>query len=171
MFYILQNKRLQVFLVVLAAIFININTLHHQYALDDEMVIKKNMLVQKGFASIGELLATDAYKPYFSYSGADTLALTGGRYRPLSIISFALEQQLFGKTLGQDYLDAREGLQQMERIGADQKQLQAQADVVKNIDKEMEDESMRMASIRHGFQLFYYALCCVAFYFLLTVAF
>jgi hypothetical protein len=43
--------------------------------------------------------------------------------------------------------------------------------VVKNIDKEMEDESLRMASIRHGFHLFYYALCCVAFYFLLTVAF
>lgn len=171
MLFLFQNKRCQLLMVTAVAILLNLNTLSHQYALDDETVIKKNMVVQKGFAGIGELLTADAYEPYFHYAGADTLALTGGRYRPLSIVSFAIEQQLFGKTLGQQYQAARDYLQSMERLGNDARQLEAQASYVKSLEKEINDSNMSLAPVRHGFQVFWFALCCGAFYYLACLLF
>lgn len=164
-----QNKRLQLLIIIATAILLNINTLHHEYALDDEMVIKKNMLVQKGFSGIIEILRTDAYKSYFTYAGADTLALTGGRYRPLSIVSFAIEQQLFGETLGQEYLDNREQLQQMEQTGANPKQIEALVNETIALNKQIDQNTLALAPVRHAFQIIFYALCCAAFFWLLQV--
>src|SRR5690606_21601064 len=49
----------------------------------------------KGFAGIGDILTKDAYDSYYRQLNT-TNQLNGGRYRPLSIVTFAIEQQFFG---------------------------------------------------------------------------
>jgi protein O-mannosyl-transferase len=69
------------------AILLYANTFKHGYVLDDYPSIVNNEFVQKGFAGIPSILKVDFW--YFS-----NLAL--GYYRPFSIITFAIEHQLFG---------------------------------------------------------------------------
>lgn len=58
-------------------------------------MIQKNDYVQKGFRGIGKILKTDAYESFYRQMNAKQ-QLSGGRYRPLSVVTFAIEQQLFG---------------------------------------------------------------------------
>jgi len=67
------------------------NTIGNEYALDDGIVIIKNDYVQQGFKGIGKILSTDAYDSYYKQMNAGQM-LAGGRYRPLSIVVFAMEQ-------------------------------------------------------------------------------
>jgi protein O-mannosyl-transferase len=63
------------------------------YILDDEMTIWKNAYVQKGFAGLADIFASDSFMGYFQKQQS---LLEGGRYRPLSLATFAVEVQLFG---------------------------------------------------------------------------
>ncbi|MDD3860466.1 MAG: tetratricopeptide repeat protein [Bacteroidales bacterium] len=76
------------------AFIIYANTLGHQYALDDKMTYWKNEFVQNGISGIKDILTYDSTAGMF---GKDSKELEGGRYRPLSLITFALEVELFGK--------------------------------------------------------------------------
>jgi len=71
------------------------NSFQNEYALDDGIVILKNEYVQSGFKGIKKILGTDAYESYYRQMNAKQ-QLSGGRYRPLSIVTFAIGQQLFG---------------------------------------------------------------------------
>lgn len=71
------------------------NTLNNQYASDDTLVITSNEFTQKGFSGLKEIFTTDAFVGFFGERGKTLVA--GGRYRPLSIASFAIEVELFGK--------------------------------------------------------------------------
>jgi protein O-mannosyl-transferase len=71
------------------------NTLFNEYALDDGIVIEKNEYVQEGLRGIPKILSTDAYESFYRSMNASQ-QLAGGRYRPLSIVTFAIEQQFFG---------------------------------------------------------------------------
>lgn len=82
--------------VFICAFVIYANTLGHRYALDDKAVIWHNEFVQKGVAGIPDILRYDSMSGMF---GKDTRDLEGGRYRPLSLITFALEVELFGKEI------------------------------------------------------------------------
>ena len=73
------------------------NSLSNEYALDDEAVIQRNEYVQKGFSGIGKILTTDAYDSYYRQSNSNQ-HLSGGRYRPLSIVLFAIEHQIWGES-------------------------------------------------------------------------
>ncbi len=66
------------------------------YVLDDEMVIWKNTYVQDGVAGIGKIFGADSFMGYFQKK-EDLYKVEGGRYRPLSLVSFAIETELFGK--------------------------------------------------------------------------
>jgi protein O-mannosyl-transferase len=55
----------------------------------------KNGYVYQGFAGIDSILTTDAYDYYYRLFNSSN-QLTGGRYRPLSIVTFAIEQQFLG---------------------------------------------------------------------------
>ena len=68
------------------------NTISNEYAVDDTIVITKNKLTQQGFAGIPKIMTTDAFYGFF---GEDYKFVEGGRYRPLSIVTFAIEQQFF----------------------------------------------------------------------------
>lgn len=68
------------------------NTVNHDYAVDDTLVITKNKLTQKGFKGIPEIMTTDAFYGFF---GDGYKLVAGGRYRPLSIVTFAIEEEFF----------------------------------------------------------------------------
>jgi protein O-mannosyl-transferase len=72
------------------------NTLGHQYALDDGIVITENMFTEKGLAGLKGIFTKDTFYGFFKEEGKDNL-VEGGRYRPFTLAMFALEIQLFGK--------------------------------------------------------------------------
>jgi len=71
------------------------NTIHHEYALDDLVSITQNAHTLKGFSGIGKLLTKDSFDGYTSYVNL----VSGGRYRPLALITFAVEIGIFGKNI------------------------------------------------------------------------
>lgn len=85
-------------LVALAAITLifYINTINNQHALDDGIVIENNSYVLNGFGGIGKIMTTDAYDSYYKKMNAGQ-QLSGGRYRPLSEVIFAIEHEFFGE--------------------------------------------------------------------------
>lgn len=70
------------------------NTISHDYALDDAIVITENIYTQEGFAGMGDIFGTDAFEGYFKEKKN---LVAGGRYRPLSIATFAAEIGIFGQ--------------------------------------------------------------------------
>lgn len=64
------------------------------YVLDDQIVISNNNFTKKGIDGIGEILSTESFTGYF---GKQKDLVAGARYRPLSIVTFAIEQSLFGE--------------------------------------------------------------------------
>lgn len=72
------------------------NTFGHQYALDDAIVIYDNEFTVKGVEGIGDILKYDTFRGFFKVEGKDQL-VTGGRYRPLTLILFALQVEFFGQ--------------------------------------------------------------------------
>ncbi len=64
------------------------NTMQNGYVLDDSMVLAKNTIVTQGFKGIPELLKTPRLKG-FAY-------LKNENYRPLSLVVFAAEYEVFG---------------------------------------------------------------------------
>ena len=91
----LYDFKLQAIIIVIIAFICYFNTFKNEYALDDTVVIVKNEYVLEGFAGIPDILTKDAYYSYYRQLGT-TNQLSGGRYRPLSIVTFAIEQQFFG---------------------------------------------------------------------------
>lgn len=85
--------RLQILVIFLTTFLLYGNTLWNGYAVDDTIVIVKNNLTKQGFDGISEIMKTDAFYGFF---GDDYKFVAGGRYRPLSIVTFAIEYELFG---------------------------------------------------------------------------
>ena len=82
----------QLIVLLLLAFGLNFNTLFHEYALDDAVVLTGNTLVQKGVAGIPEILS---HELFYGLEKQES-DLSGGRYRPFALIVFALEVQFFG---------------------------------------------------------------------------
>lgn len=71
------------------------NTLNHEYALDDDMLVVSNSYVLQGTAGVADIMKTDVYDSYNKANQAEA-NLAGGRFRPLSLVTFAIEQQFIG---------------------------------------------------------------------------
>lgn len=82
-------------LPALAGLLVYLNTLGHDYALDDAIVITENMFTQEGVTGIPGLLKYDTFYGFFKEAGKAQL-VAGGRYRPLTPAMFAVERSLFG---------------------------------------------------------------------------
>lgn len=63
------------------------------YVLDDQIVITDNQFTKEGFSGIWDILSTESFTGYF---GSQKDLVAGARYRPLSIVTFAIEQEIFG---------------------------------------------------------------------------
>lgn len=85
--------KIQALLIFAFAFLLYANTIGHKYAVDDTIVITKNTLTTQGFAGIPEIMTTDAFYGFF---GEGYKLVEGGRYRPLSIVTFAIEHEFFG---------------------------------------------------------------------------
>jgi protein O-mannosyl-transferase len=81
-----------IFLLMAAAFLLYANTLWHGYAFDDSIVIVDNNFTKKGLAGIKELVSQDFFNGIYGEKGME---LTGGRYRPLSLVMFAVEYHYF----------------------------------------------------------------------------
>ncbi len=79
------------------AILLFANTLGHNYTQDDAIVIYDNMFTQDGFSGIPGLLSNDTFYGFFKEEGKANL-VSGGRYRPLTPVMFAIEWALFGRS-------------------------------------------------------------------------
>ncbi len=90
-----HDFRVQAIVLMLLGFILYSNTFKNEYALDDGIVIQKNDYVQQGIRGIPKILSTDAYESFYRSMSAKQ-QLSGGRYRPLSVITFAIEQQFFG---------------------------------------------------------------------------
>lgn len=88
-----NHDNLAKIIIVVFALLLYANTLGHGYALDDTLTIWKNEFVQKGFDGFGDILKYDSMAGMF---GKDVDDIEGGRYRPLSLLMFATELQIFG---------------------------------------------------------------------------
>ena len=73
-------------ILALFAFLLYVNTFHHGYVLDDYSAITINRYVQEGFAGIPKLMTVD----FWHFSNMQL-----GYYRPLSLITFAMEYQFF----------------------------------------------------------------------------
>jgi len=90
-----KEKQWQVYLLLTASFVLYFNSLFNQYAFDDSTYILENSYVQQGFQGIGKILTSDALESYIKGKGGTSYELSGGRYRPLSLVSFAIEKSLF----------------------------------------------------------------------------
>ncbi len=100
----LYTFRIQAAIVGILSFVLYINTSKNEYALDDTIVIVKNEYVYEGFAGIWDILSKDAFDSYYKQFNSSN-QLSGGRYRPLSIVTFAIEQQFFG-AIPKDKMDS-----------------------------------------------------------------
>ncbi len=88
----LTGPRSQAALVFALALALYANTLGHGFVLDDGLVLQDNAYVQKGIRGIPDILSKDS----FHGTLGESAYLSGGRYRPLSLVMFACEVSFFG---------------------------------------------------------------------------
>ena len=145
--------RLQAIIVALLAFVIYCNSFKNEFAHDDGIVIVKNEYVLEGFAGIPSILSKDAYDSYYRQLNT-TNQLHGGRYRPLSIVTFAIEQQFMGAVPPENVDSA---LKKTAAYGTT-------GDAEKILNEHMH--------VRHVFNVLWYMACVVALlYFLRYIVF
>lgn len=93
----LTNIRLQSLVLFAVAFLLYINTLGHGFVMDDRVVITENKWTQQGLSGIPRLLSEETFAGFFANENAE-ISLTGGRYRPLSPVFFAVLVQFFGNS-------------------------------------------------------------------------
>lgn len=91
-----MKKTNQYFLLVIVTFILYGNTLFHDYALDDTLVITENEYTISGFQGIDDIFSEEFFNGFFDQK--DKNLVSGGRYRPLSMVSFAIEWQLIMAT-------------------------------------------------------------------------
>ena len=78
----------------LLAIPLYANTMGNGYAVDDTMFITDNAYTKNGIRGIPDIFSHDSFEGYFNEKKS---LVSGGRYRPLSIATFAIEHQVAGE--------------------------------------------------------------------------
>lgn len=73
------------------------NSLGNRYALDDGLFITNNTYTKSGIRGIPDIFRHDSFQGYLQ---EQRQLVSGGRYRPLSIATFALEYQVAGLAPG-----------------------------------------------------------------------
>ncbi|MBP6455590.1 MAG: glycosyltransferase family 39 protein [Chitinophagaceae bacterium] len=161
---IFSQKFVPYLIISLFSILLYANTFNHQFALDDDIVICKNDYVLNGIGGFEGVFSKDLYESF--YRQMNTKAqLTGGRYRPLSVATFALEQELIGTRNDANFEQNCWDLN---------KNNIAEANEDINKDGLYNDKDCRAKGfgLRHIVNVLFYAgLCCVIFMFLSNIVF
>lgn len=85
-------KRIKYGIIVILTFVLYGNTLFHEFALDDKLVITGNEYTLSGLDGVDDIFTEDFFSGLFERKENNLLA--GGRYRPLSMAIFALEWDL-----------------------------------------------------------------------------
>ncbi len=145
------NHNLHILIIFFLSCFLYSNTLSHKYAVDDSIVILRNEYTKKGFKGIayqedGEWKGIFGDDTFTGFFGGKRNLVAGGRYRPLSLATFAAELQLFGEVIK----------------GQDGKPL---------LDKDGDVNYTGKPFVSHLFNLLLYGLLCVIIYLMLLQMF
>ncbi len=81
-------------ILVLLSFGIYFKCLPYDYVLDDKIVVSENKYTKEGFGGIWKILTTESFEGYF---GEKKNLVQGNRYRPLSIVTFAMEYGIIGE--------------------------------------------------------------------------
>lgn len=85
--YLSNYKSSFKWVVFLFSFLLYVNTINHGLALDDYTILVENKHVQAGFDGIGKILTTNYHNGFGGFNA--------GLYRPMSPLSFAIENELF----------------------------------------------------------------------------
>ena len=96
-FYFWRKHKWAILALTLVSMGLYIGTVGFDYVLDDTIVIQDNNYTKKGFAGLWDILTTESFQGYF---GEQKDLVVGARYRPLSIMMFAMEYGIFGLSPG-----------------------------------------------------------------------
>lgn len=118
------------------------NTLFNKYAIDDTIVLTDNKFTKKGFGGIKDHFTHDMFEGFFGERGAKLVS--GGRYRPLSMVSLTVEYEISRKLKG----DTRGELNEKNVIMGDQ-------------------DPYLFPALNHAVNILLFALTCVLLYFIL----
>ncbi|MEO6760329.1 MAG: glycosyltransferase family 39 protein, partial [Saprospiraceae bacterium] len=88
------DLKLQSLLFFGLAFLLYANSLTHGFVLDDSIVITDNMFTKQGISGIPGIFSKDTFFGFFKVEGKDAL-VSGRRYRPLTLVLFALVYQIF----------------------------------------------------------------------------
>jgi len=160
----LTSGYLPYLIIALLSIVLYANTFKHQFALDDDIVICKNEFVLRGIQGLPDLFKKDLFDSFYKQMNT-TAQLSGGRYRPLSVASFALEQEWIG---------TREDAKFEPNCWDVNKNGKQDIEEDVNGDGQYNDKDYRSQgfTLRHIDNVLFYALaCCMLFLFLSTVVF
>ena len=93
----MKKNNLHRLIIAILAVLCYGNTLTLHYALDDRMVIlESKYTIKGGWDSVKSIFTEDTFTGYF---GSDHSIVAGGRYRPMSQLTYMIEFQLFGKKI------------------------------------------------------------------------
>ena len=73
------------------ALLLYANTFGHHWALDDAIVYTSNRFVKQGVDGIPDIMTQDTFAGFLENQST----LSGGRYRPLSVVTFAVEYEMW----------------------------------------------------------------------------
>lgn len=89
----INSQRIYFSIILICSLLLYGNTAFNLYALDDQLTIYDNKFVTEGVSGIPDILTHDAFEGFFGERGSKLIS--GGRYRPLSFVTFAIEWELF----------------------------------------------------------------------------
>jgi len=140
----------QLILIILIAICYG-NTLTLKYALDDRMVILESKhTIDGGWDSIKSIFTEDTFSGYF---GNNKSVVGGGRYRPMSQLTFLIEFQLFGKHIREQIGDTSD------------------FDNLHDAKNEQYFNNSFLPYVNHLFNIIYFTLLCLLIYHVLQKLF
>ncbi len=88
-----KNKWLSALIVACVSFIVYANTITHNFAVDDAIVVTRNQFTRLGLKGMYGIWSEDTFVGFF---GKTQNLVTGGRYRPFSVATFALEMELWG---------------------------------------------------------------------------
>lgn len=151
-------------IMMLLSLALYANTFNHQFALDDDIVICKNEYVLQGIAGIPDIFKKDLFDSFYKQMNT-TDQLSGGRYRPLSVASFAIEQEFIGTMESPKYA---ENCWDFNKNGIADPSEDLNGDGIYN-DKDCRAKGFGFRHVDNA--IFYGIACCILFLFLSVVVF
>jgi len=89
-----KNNIIAFILIVVLSFVLYSNTIPYEYVLDDKAYITNNQFTTQGIKGIPQVLGADIFK---GIAAKENNYVMGGRYRPLSMVMFAIEWSLCSK--------------------------------------------------------------------------